>query len=176
MPRKAKGIHSSPENAGAENFPEGYAERKKDDLCTMEKILPMYKKGAQYLHDYKGLWTDEQFEKAVYDYFEYCCENEVKPDKSGLQLWLGVSTSQYYDWTTKPEKYGSKSEILDRAHLTMKTSYTQRGEKYPTFNMFLLKAGHGMVETNKVEITNNSNANPDELKDTISKLGLDKED
>ncbi len=173
MPRKAKGVHTSPENAGEQNLPDGYAEKNHDDMNTVEKLIPMYKKGVEYLQEYKGLWTDEQLQNAINDFFTYCAENDIKPAKAGLRLWLGISSSQYYDWTNKPDKYGSKSALLESAHGLMEMCYILRGEQFPTFNMFLLKAAHGMVETNKVEISTNGQVNKDEVKETISKLGLD---
>ena len=174
MPRKAKGVHTSPENAGEKNMPENYVEKKKDELNTMENVLPIYNIGQKNRQDYKGKWTPETLKLEITKFFQYCADNSVKPCKAGLRLWLGISKAQYNDWELKPEKYGFKSDLIYMANDVMEITYVTRGESNPTFNMFLLKAAHGMVETNKVEITNN-NSNPEEVKEAISKLGLDKD-
>lgn len=172
MPRAKKNIHGNPEHYGIKNMPEAYADKNKDDLNTMEKILPIYHIGLKNRQDYKGLWNEEQLEKAIGEFFQYCAENDVKPAKVGLQLWLGIDKATYCRWQSDKEKFGFKSDLIQNANSMMEISYIQRGESYPTFNQFLLKAAHGMVETNKVEITNNSNTNTEEINEAINKLGL----
>lgn len=174
MPSKPKGIHTSPEKAGEQNFPEGYAEKNHDKYDRLDGQLEIWNHGRHVLQEYKGLWTDEALEEHVYQYLKYCLDNEVKPCKAGLRLWLAVSNAQFYDWAGKPEKYGRKSEILNDAFDLIQSSYISRGEQFPTFNMFLLRSSHGHVEKNKVEVTTTNATTADEVKDTISKLGLDK--
>lgn len=176
MPRKVKGVHTSPEKAGIKNMPENYPDTHKDPDNTMAKLLPLYKIGMSNYFEYKGNWTDEQLAEEVSKFFAYCSDNEIKPAKAGLELWLGVSRSQYYDWSAKVEKYGAKSDIISHANRLMELSYIGRAEKYPTANIFLLKSSHGHIETSKVDVTTNGSSaqTTDEIEDTISKLGLDK--
>ena len=177
MPRKyiRKGIHTSPENAGPQNMPDNLP---KDDMGILAGLMPIWDKGVENTFRYKGLWTDEQLAESVSEYFNYCAINNVKTAKVGLQLWLGLSRTQYYDWETKPEKFGAKTNIIGRANQIIEMAYIGRAEKYPTANIFLLKAGHQYVEQNKLDITTNGKqiGSPEELTDAISKLGLDKED
>jgi len=176
MPRtyKSKNVQTKKELCGEKNLPENYLEKHKapeDDL--MNNIIEVFDCGVK--HRKKGSnWSEADMLEAVRNYFEFCSEKAMKPSKSSLQLWLGCSSSQYHVWQTEPTKYGAISEIITMANKVMETQYTNRGEKYPTFNMFLLKAGHNMVETNKVEITNTKETTADEIKEAIVNLGLDK--
>lgn len=173
MPRKepAKGIHTSPTSAGASNV----TPPEKSDYIDMTLLETPLNKGNENQKAYKGLWTEETFKEQVNAYCRYCMETGLKPSKSSLRLWLGCSRTQYYDWETKPEKYSYKTNILAVAHDFMESSYVQRLEKYPTGNIFLLKTSHGHIEQSKIDITTNGqNLNPNEVSDTISKLGLDK--
>lgn len=176
MPRKAKDVHTSPKNAGEQNMPSNYSEKHQDDMRTMEKVLPTFQRGLENRENYKGLWTDDDMIDQINQYFSYCSESKLKPCKSGLQLWLGVSRSQYWEWETdKSKKYGRKSNILEMANQAMESSYIERGEKYPTMNMFLLKANHGFIEQNKMDITSNGNTvSATDVSELVEKLGLGK--
>ena len=90
----------------------------------------------------------------------------------GLSVWLGISEDTMYKWAKED---GFKSESLNMAFKAIQWNYQERIEQYPTGNIFLLKALHNVVETNKVEIVNN-NVSKEEVADAISKLGLDEED
>lgn len=174
MAKRGKGIHSCPENAGAQNLPEGYVEKRKDEMGTMGKILPVYKHSFTIRENYKGHWSDEDLEKEITEFFAYCDEVSLKPSKSAIQLWLDLSDRQYYDWQNDTVgKYGLKSRIIAKANFAIESTYIERGEKYPTMNMFLLRSNHNMVEQNKVDITSNGNTvSVNEVSDLVSKLGL----
>lgn len=179
MPRKAKGIHTCPENAGIKNadkinIPEMQVDEDyKNDLA---KINELARRAKNMREDYKGKWTDEEFANCIDEFFDYCEEAQLKVCKAGLRIWLSVSSSQYNDWENKPEKYGFKSELILYANDRMEFSYIGRAEKYPTANLFLLKTSHRHIEASKLDITTNGksiNANENEVQDLVSKLGLD---
>jgi hypothetical protein len=173
----AKGIHTSPKKAGRKNVCVDDFTKDKESDGLMWKLLEAYEHGNAKAKEYKGLWTEEQFAFEVSDYFRFCAEKDLKPNKAGLRTWLSVSRSQYYDWETdKTGKYGFKSDILVKANSMMEDSYIQRGEKYPTMNTFLLKTSHGHIEASKVDITTNGQTinSADEVKDLVGKLGLTK--
>ena len=174
MPRKAKGIHTSPEQAGEQNLPDNYAETHNDKTGQGKNYLGIWNKSFENRQNYGGKWTEETLTEQINAYFQYCFENEVKVSKVGLSLWLGISKSQFWEWETKPEKYGFKSNLARQATAIIEDTYVGRVESYPTGNIFLLKAMHGYAETQKVEVTGNKGTNPDEVNDIISKLGLDK--
>lgn len=173
MPRKSKDVHGKPESAGEQNLPAGYKDKAKDEMQTMAKIMPVYNIGTQNRQNYNGQYDEESLAREIGKYFQYCTDNDVKPAKVGLSLWLGISKQTFYEWEGKPEKYGFKSDLTKQASEAIEFSYMNRLESFPTGNIFLLKALHGVVETNKVEI-NTTITNTEEICDAISKLGLDK--
>jgi hypothetical protein len=176
MPRKNKGIHSSPATSGEQNMPPNYIEKNKDDTGTIAKKQPLWERAFKNRQDYAGQWDEESLAKEVSDYFKYCYEYEVKPNKAGLRVWINLSRAQYYEWETKPEKYGFKSDIIRRANDLMEDSYIGRIESYPTGNIFLLKTAHGHVETSKMDVTTNGKfVDTEDVNDLVKKLGLDKE-
>ena len=164
---KPKGVHTSPETAGEQNF---VGKDLPKDEGINAQIYPAYKHGL--ISGYTGQWTDEQFSQSIVDFFDYCVEKNVKPTQPLLRLWLNVSKSQMNDWKSQPLKYGGKSVILQKALDFMEAYLQSNMDKYPTGSIFLLKSTHGHEDKNTIEV---QGSNPTEIKDTISKLGLDKE-
>lgn len=180
MPRnyKSKDCQTKPKLAGANNLPVEYVERQsatKDKDEYLEASTQLFRQAFE--RKKKGTnWSADDLADEIDKYFQYCVDTGLKPAKAGLVLWLGMSKSQYYAWAAEHQKYGVISELVNFANYVMENSYIQRGEKYPTMNIFLLKTSHGHVEASKLDITSNgqSISNPDEVKDLITKLGLDK--
>jgi len=180
MPRvyKSKEKQTKPERAGEQNFPDGYVEKRSggdgfgEELKASTDLFKIAtarrKKGTN--------WTEDELANEIDNFFQYCVDRNLKPSKASLSLWLGVSQSQYMAWQAEPLKYGVISEIINMAGSIMESSYVQRGEKYPTMNMFLLKSRHNYVEASKLDITTNGQAinSAEDVKDLVSKLGLDK--
>jgi len=106
-------------------------------------------------------------------FFEYCFDNEVKPAKVGLSLWLGVTKQTLWVW--EKESTDFKSDLIRWATSLIEMSYVGRAEKYPTANIFLLKSSHGHVETSRLDVVaTNEQMQTDEVQDRIAQLGLDK--
>lgn len=176
MPRTyiKKGVHTSPKTAGIKNMPSPDS-MPRDEDNLMAKLMPVYNHGAEEFKRYGGQWTEEQFKHSIKEFFDYCSENNVKPVRPGLQLWLGASRGQYYDWRFKPEKYGYKSDAIEWAEQAMEAYLMGNMDKYPTGSIFLLKTSHGHVEQSKLDITTDGKAisgSKEEMDDTIRKLGL----
>ena len=166
-----KGVHTRPENAGAQNL-EG-KKLPKDEDGIMKKLMPVYDEGRKNRQQYKGHWDTETLASKIYEYFEYCNTCELKPVPSSLQLWLGISADQMNVWRTRPETYGDKSEIMKEAYAIMESYLQANLDKYPTGSIFLLKASHKMNENNTLEIKS-SGTSAEEVAETIKKMGLDK--
>lgn len=170
---KNRDIHTKPELAGEQNMTKAFIEKNKDveGDNSLGDLVPVFGE-AMKKRKRKTAWTPEQLIDEITNYFQYSADHFLKPSKSGLRLWLGCSRSQYHAWQSETAKYGDISDIINHANDVMETQYIQRGEKYPTMNVFLLKSSFGHEDKNTIEV---QNANPNEIKDTISKLGLDKE-
>ena len=179
MPRtyKAKGVHTRPGKGGAKAFEEkGIAEGNYDDP-QMEHLLEIYKTRTKKMRDYQGQWTEDEFATAIEEYFNFITERKIKPTKASLQLWLGCSRTQYYDWEVdKTGRFGYKTNLVNEANRFIEASYVGRVEKYPTGNIFLLKTTQGYVEKSSVDVTTNGQTinSADEVKDLVGKLNLDK--
>ena len=179
MPRKYKdmGVHTRPSKSGVKNMSKEFDETHKDseDDGLMENLTEMFKIGCAK-RNRKSAWTPELLESEINGYFNYCIERHLKPCKAGIRTYLGISRSQYYSWQTEITKYGDVSDLINYANDVMEQQYVGRSEKYPTANLFLLRTSHGHVETSKLDVTAVGNVvnSADEVKDLVSKLGLDK--
>jgi len=179
MPRKNKGVHTSPATAGVKNIPESHLKQyivKNGEENAMTKILPLWEQMLNVRQNYEGKWTEETLELAMNEYFQYCEAVGLKPSKSGLQLSLAIGTSQYNDWERFPEKYGFKSELALLCNKVIENQYIYQSEKFPSANLFLLRTSHGHIETSKLDVTSNGKEiiNPEDVADKIKKLGLSK--
>lgn len=179
MPRKPKGVHTSPEKAGAHNISDTVKDKSKlknGEPNAMAKILPVMNHGFENCK-YSGQWTDELLEQEIRSYFNYISDNEMKPSIASLSLWLAVSKAQLYEWKNMPMKFGKKTELIQHAYASIESQYIERAESYPTANLFLLRTGHGHIEASKVDVTTNGKEitqDADEIKDLVARLGLDK--
>ena len=170
--KKKPGKHSKPKTSGVQNLPKEYMERVEGTGGgIMEDLIGIYEKGFANRRDYAGKWDEDSLESEVHDFFKYCAQFDVKPAKSGLRLWLGLSRSQYHEWETNTSSHPLKSDILDSAHSLMEMQYITKGESHPTMNMFLLKSGHGHSDKQEVQITG-TQVDSDSIAESISKLGL----
>ena len=179
MPRKgpSKGIHTGPDKGGKKAFEEKGIEKGNYDDPQMKHLVEILKTKTLRTNDYKGRWTEEEFRDAIIGYFDFISEREIKPSKASLQLWLGCSRSQYYDWETdKTGRFEYKTDLVNIANRLIEASYVGRVEKYPTGNIFLLKTTQGYVEKSSVDVTTNGQTinSADEVKDLVGKLNLDK--
>lgn len=170
--KKVAGEHSSPQTSGIQNLPKKYIERVQGKGGGKMKDLKQIREHGFYnRQDYAGKWDAESLKREIDEYFNFCADRDVKPSKAGLRLWLGLSKSQYWEWETNNTDF--KSNLINEANDLMEIEYIEKGEKYPTFNMFLLKSSHNHSDKQEVEITS-KDINANEIADTISKMGLDK--
>lgn len=169
--------HTTPEQSGEQNLPADFVEKNKEsaDDELMRTLWELYGYKYKDREPRKSAWTPEDLGHKVLDYFEFCADKNLKPTKSGLRLYIGVSRTQYYSWQTDIERYGDISNVIIDANEIMENQYINRGEKYPTFNMFMLKTKHGYEEVSKVEVTNNA-VTSDEVAERIKQLGIKKDE
>lgn len=176
---KNKGIHGRPENAGSdEKKAKMLATGQKDTEGILGKILPCYREGSntkrKLEQQYKGQWTEEFLNEVVNEYFEYCFSVDLKPTPSSLSLWLGVTKRTIQLWKSDSSN-GYKFRIINKAYGIMENYLESNIDKYPTGSIFLLKTSHKFIEQSKIDVTSNGNSISDknEVKELISKLGLD---
>lgn len=166
----AKGVHTSPAKAGKNNI-KNPDSLPKDELGINGKLQAIREKGKPNI--YKGQWTNEELAESLDEFFNFCTEIDLKPTQPLLRVWLSVTKQTLWEWRTKPEKYGEKSDLVVKAFDIMESYLQANVDQYPTGSIFLLKASHGLADTTTVNITSNGNS-PEEVQEAISKLGLDK--
>lgn len=170
--KKKPGEHSSPETAGVQNLSDSYIKRVENTGGgIMKDLLEIRNIGFKNREDYGGKWDAESLEYEIGKFFEFCAEKDIKPAKAGIRSWLGLSRSQYHEWETNTSSHPLKSDILGDAHNLIEMQYLGRGEKHPTFNMFLLKAGHGYSDKQELEI-HSKDVSKEEIGDIVNKMGL----
>ena len=170
--KKKPGEHSCPQTSGKQNLPESYINRLKGrGGGKMHDLKQIREHGFYNRQDYAGKWDADSLKREIDEYFNFCADKDIKPSKAGLRLWLGLSKSQYWEWEKNHTDF--KSNLINEANDLMEIQYIEKGEKYPTFNMFLLKSSHNHSDKQEVEITS-KDVSKDEIADTISKMGLDK--
>lgn len=172
---KSKNVQTQPHLAGEKNMTKAIVEKAKDKVedDLMASLIPVYDQAIKQRA--RGTnWTEDELKREIRNYFTYCAEKYLKPSKSSLRIWLGCSRSQYHAWQSETAKYGAISDLINLANDIMETQYINRGEKYPTMNVFLLKSSHEHQDKQEVEISNKSEVDKGNIEDVISKLNLDK--
>lgn len=179
MPRKrvSKNVHTRPDMAGPQNMTDDRIKRdtEKVEDGLMDNLLDLWEVAGEHIKQpRKSAWTAEGLYDTIRGYFEFSAERNLKPTKSAIIMYIGCSASQYYDWANKPEVYEDISEVVRWANAMMENQYINRGEKYPTFNIFMLKTKYGYEETSKLEITGDIKS--DEVADRIKQLGIKRDE
>lgn len=169
------------QNAGAKNMTAEVI-AKLQDKCDDDEALDL-KASMNLIMFERGMlanltrgpnWGVEEFILEVRDYFEFAGNSNMRINKFGLCAWLGCSTGQFSEWMNNPTKYGGLSQACSRVADIMANDCVMRGENSPAFNIFMLKAAHGMQDRQELTINNNGGVKADEINDVIAKMGLDK--
>ena len=169
MPRKCKGVHTSPENAGPQNMEGKNFPKAEEGL--LDKILPIREHGQ--LDPYTGKWSDEKLKQSINDFFAYCRNVNLKPTQPAIRVWLNIGKSQFYDWKNNTGgKYSSKSEIINEALDAMEMYLQSNIDKYPTGSIFLLKSSYGHRDVQAMEF-NTAAPSTEDISETVKRLGLD---
>lgn len=171
----SKNIQTKPELAGESNMPPEMIKRASREKCDddlMANLSILFDKGVK-THNKKSKWTADLLYAEIKNYFEFCVEKRLKPNKAGLRTWLGMSRSQYHAWESEPQRFKEITDIICLANGIMEEEYINRVESFPTGNIFLLKSMHGLIDRSAIDVTTN-NTNSEEVKDLVNKLGLDK--
>lgn len=103
---------------------------------------------------------EKQVESRVFEYFEICQEEDMKPSVVGLAIALGVSRD--YLWKVRTGNKGKNPAVVD----TLKTAvelldaqmvdYMQNGKINPVSGIFLMKNNFGYADKQEVVVTPNN--------------------
>lgn len=95
-----------------------------------------------------------QVEQRISEYFQYCIDNDMKPNMVGMANWIGVSKRALDGW--KRGEYGkSKTPIIERAAMVLEElwqDYMHDGKVNPASGIFLGKNMFGYRDVQDVQL------------------------
>lgn len=109
-----------------------------------------------YIWEPIDLSSDEELQKRIVQYFEYCFENDIRPGVEGMALAIGVDRRTLWNWET--ERSGtlgnSRSDIIKKAKQILANymeMLSQDGHIHPVTAIFLMKNHFGYADKSELE-------------------------
>lgn len=168
--REFKPENSGKQNlVGMENDPLMAKENSADAQLTKKLVALMnLRRGSN-----SSKWTEEDFDREITEFFEYCAENDLNPSPALLRIWIHATAPGVDLIRRSPSHPGYDAICL--AYDLMESKSDNKLEKYPVGNIFRLKAYHGVVEQTKPEEpkTVKLMVDSESAKEAITKLGLE---
>ena len=115
----------------------------------------------------------KQVENRIREYFEYCAENDRRPNIKGLGNWLGVDASTVNSWRRGEYRSETHSPIIKKAVDVLEEmwwDFGQNGRMNPASWIFIGKNAFGMRDETQVVVTPNNplqDLNADEARKRI---------
>lgn len=84
----------------------------------------------------------KQVENRIYEYFNFCVDNDRKPNMVGMANWLGVSHETLASWKRGDYRTGTHSAVVRKAIGMLEelwVDYMQNGKMNPASGIFLAK-------------------------------------
>lgn len=103
---------------------------------------------------------EEQVSNRIFEYFEICEQNDMKPSVTGLALALDVD--RRYLWELREGKRGKNPAVADTLKRAMTlldnqmVDYMQNGKINPVSGIFLMKNNFGYADKQEVVVTPNN--------------------
>lgn len=97
----------------------------------------------------------KQVEQRIRDYFQYCIENDRKPNKIGLANWIGVDATTVNSWEREEYRSLTHSPVIKKAVSILHelwADYMQNGKVNPASGIFLGKNMFGYKDVQDVTI------------------------
>lgn len=101
----------------------------------------------------------KQVEDRIGQYFQYCVENDRKPQIVGMCNWLGITRETLNTWKNGEYRTGTHSDIIKRAVSMIEemwADYMQSGKLNPATGIFLAKNWYGYKDVADVVVTPNN--------------------
>jgi len=112
----------------------------------------------------------KQVENRIREYFQFCVENDRKPNIKGLGNWLGVDDTTVSSWRRGEYRAETHSPLIKKAVDALQEmwwDYGQNGKCNPASWIFIGKNAFGMRDEQQVVITPNNpldQGNPEETR------------
>lgn len=101
----------------------------------------------------------KQVQNRIDQYFDFCEENDMKPNMVGMANWLGVSRDTMNEWRRGNYRSGTHSDLIKNACGVLENlwqDYMQNGKINPASGIFLGKNMFGYKDQQDVIITPNN--------------------
>ena len=101
----------------------------------------------------------KQVEDRLIQYFQYCIDNDRRPQVVGMCNWLGVSRNTVNTWKNGEYRSGPHSDIIQKAYDLMEemwVDFMQCGKINPATGIFLAKNFFGYKDVADVVVTPNN--------------------
>lgn len=101
----------------------------------------------------------KQVESRINEYFNYCIDNDRKPNMVGMANWLGVDRDTLNSWKRGEYRGSTHSDVIKRAVGMLEelwVDYMQNGKANPASLIFLGKNMFGYKDTQDVIVTPNN--------------------
>lgn len=98
----------------------------------------------------------KQVEQRILEYFQFCAENDRKPQIIGMANWLGVRRSTLNEWKRGNLRSDTHMDIVQKAVSLLEeqwVEYMQSGKVNPAAGIFLAKNWYGYKDTQDVVVT-----------------------
>lgn len=143
--------------------------RRRQDLSEMfspstrpGEISRMLKQAVTISH-WPAIDTNDpdQIVERIDKYHEFCYENDLKPDMSGMAMALGTTRMTLWRWENgvvgdKPQKVRDAIRRGREINEMLMVQLMQNGKINPVTGIFLLKNNHGYKDQQDVIITPNN--------------------
>ena len=101
----------------------------------------------------------KQVEERIGMYFQFCSENDRRPQIVGMCNWLGISRDTLNKWVNGEVRSKTHTDIIKKAYAMMEemwTDYMQYGKISPPTAIFLAKNWYGYRDVADVVVTPNN--------------------
>lgn len=152
--------------------------RNRPDLAKFGEEYTEPGDNARYLRHALVSWDlppidvsdPKQVEQRIRDYFQYCIDNDRKPNIKGLGNWIGVDDETVARWRRGEYRRETHCGLIKKAIDMLQEmwwDYGQNGKCNPASWIFIGKNAFGMKDTTDVVITPNNPAegrDPEEIR------------
>lgn len=119
----------------------------------------------------------KQVEQRIKDYFQFCIDNDRKPNIRGLGNWIGVDSETVMRWRRGEYRDETHRGLINKAIAMLEEmwwDYGYDGKVNPANWIFIGKNAYGMRDTQDVVITPNNplgeQKDPDQIAEKYKEL------
>lgn len=101
----------------------------------------------------------EQVKKRIGQYFQYCIDNDRKPQIVGMCNWLGISRQALNEWVNGVTRAATHGDIIKKAYSMIEEMWMdnmQNGRTNPAAGIFLAKNWFNYKDVADVVVTPNN--------------------